>query len=165
VEHLSRTAWRAKRENLLDRFVKEYRKPEGSRSNYYSLQAPNDAAVSLMEARKKASRLWISGDVAADLLAPHSRPTRLLVYTFDSNLRLPVDWVEAAGPQDGNIEIVGCMDESVATFPLERAFKGTSVTLADPTQVLWDLHATGVDDRMEAAEKVRAWILNSRYAS
>ncbi|MEA2589629.1 MAG: hypothetical protein QOH66_2556, partial [Actinomycetota bacterium] len=37
---------------------------------------------------------------------------------------------------------------------------GIDVPLADPTQMIWDLHDLGGADRVEAAGVLREWLLN-----
>jgi hypothetical protein len=36
---------------------------------------------------------------------------------------------------------------------------GTDVYMADPTQMIWDLQDLGGEDRLEAAGRLREWLL------
>jgi hypothetical protein len=42
---------------------------------------------------------------------------------------------------------------------LAGEFKGASIPLADPVQMIWDLLDLGGTDRAEAAGKLRQWLL------
>jgi len=42
---------------------------------------------------------------------------------------------------------------------LQAEFKGARIPLADPVQMIWDLHDLGGGDRAEAAGKLRQWLL------
>ena len=46
--------------------------------------------------------------------------------------------------------------------PRPAEFKGASIPLADPVQMIWDLQDLGGADRAEAAGKLRQWLLNRR---
>jgi hypothetical protein len=51
-------------------------------------------------------------------------------------------------------------DESVFPVPLWAAeVRDVEVGLADATQMIWDLHDLGGADRLEAAGKLREWLL------
>ena len=93
------------------------------------------------------------------LIAPHRRPSHLVVYIVDAIPKIPDAWVEAHGPNDANILVRSAADVSVAGFGFIRSLGKTALSLADPTQILWDLHDLGGEDRLEVAQKVRKWIL------
>jgi len=62
---------------------------------------------------------------------------------------------------DANVIVRMPADRSV--FPareLEGEFKGARIPLADPVQMIWDLHDLGGADRAEAAGKLRQWLLD-----
>jgi hypothetical protein len=106
-----------------------------------------------------------SADVGPDLVAPFRAPTILVVYA-----RGPVDLdlsglVAAGGRGDSNVVVRSPSDSSVfgsddlTTISL---IDETPVRLADPTQMIWDLGQLGGEDRMEAAEVLRKWLLTPR---
>jgi len=161
AEQTSRAGWRAVKDKLIDRFIDDYRGPGGVDRYFYSLRSPSETGWKLCAKLKPGSRVWISGDVAADYLAPHRRPSYLVVYSLDPRVVLPKEWVEAAGPGDANIRITYPRDESIGTRPMSVESNGIQLRMADPMQVLWDLHRQGGDDRMEAAEVMRKWLLKS----
>ena len=162
IVHPSRFKWEVKREALLERFLAEYPGPKGSAQYFYTLKSPNEVAVDLWPAIGRNSIALVSGDVGADLLTPHRRPSELLVYRLTPWLKLPRDWVEAAGPDDANIIVISPRDESLATLSSTREFMEKQIVIADPIQVLWDLHHAGGEDRFEAADVLQEWILNEQ---
>ena len=69
--------------------------------------------------------------------------------------------VDAEGRHDANV-IVRTPDD-VSVFPtsvLVADVDGVDVPLADPTQQVWDLQDLGGADRLEAAGRLREWLLN-----
>lgn len=52
--------------------------------------------------------------------------------------------------------------EDTSIFYLARpvTIDGAEVTVADPVHLIWELHTLGGDDRLEAAEKLLAWLLS-----
>lgn len=155
-------AWTVDRALLLDRFLAEYPGPGEAVECYYSLDPPNDVAAALARRamRDRRIRYAVSGDVAADLLAPHRRPTHLVIYTAGS---LPITgWQRAEGRDDANIILRGPTDLSMLQGEYHGHFGQQTIRLAHPTQVLWDLRDLGGSDREEAEERLRAWLLGNR---
>lgn len=150
AEVASRGVWRADRAGLLDAFLADYRGPGGTTTSWYSLDEPRAVAQAIVAAQPGAV---VSGDVAADVLAPWRRPTHLVVY--QRRRLVPSGLVEATGPGDGNVEIRVPADTTV--FPSEPAAVD-GLVLADPLQVLWDEHRLG-GDRLDVVSRVRTWIL------
>ena len=152
--------WRPDRAALLDRFLSEYKGPGGSERYLYSLDPSTEVAVSLATVAPAGS-VAVSADVGPDLIRAWRRPTMLIVYVRDAI----VPWttsglVDAQGRDDANVIVRSPRDTSV--FPRHRlvaGVQGVEVPLADPTQMIWDLHQLGGQDRLEAAEVMREWIL------
>ncbi len=152
--------WLPHRAALLDRFLSEYKGPGGSERYLYSLDPSTEVAVSLATVAPAGS-VAVSADVGPDLIRAWRRPTMLIVYVRDAI----VPWttsglVDAQGRDDANIIVRSPRDTSV--FPrhqLVAGVQGVEVPLADPTQMIWDLHQLGGQDRLEAAEVMREWIL------
>jgi hypothetical protein len=153
--------WRPRREQLLDRFLTEYEGPGGSEQYLYSLDPPTELAVRLAQRKARRHNFAISADVGPDLIRPWRRPSTLIVYT-DSSLDADVlRSVDAAGKTDANVIIKTPADQSV--YPPQQIageFKGASIPLADPVQMIWDLQDLGGADRAEAAGKLRQWLLD-----
>jgi hypothetical protein len=162
VDSAGRGRWQPRREDLLDRFLTEYPGPGGSEHYFYSLDPLAEVAVHL--ARTSAAThdydLAVSADVGPDLIRPWRSPTTVIVYTNGSPDAAILRSVEATGKTDANVIVRTPTDESV--FPpvqLAGEFKGASIPLADPVQMIWDLLDLGGTDRAEAAGKLRQWLL------
>jgi hypothetical protein len=158
--HRTRGSWRPEREELLDRFLKEYPGPGGSELCFYSLDNPLEVAGRVYE---RDTSTAISGDVAADLFVPWRSPTILVIYTeAPISLELTQGVVKAHSRGDANI--LHRVPDDYSVFLSERRqheMPDLKVPIADPVQVLWDLEDLGGDDRLEAAEKLRRWLLTN----
>lgn len=152
--------WSPNREALLDRFLSEYRGPGGSERYLYSLDPPNEVAVCAAQHTEETS-LAVSADVGPDLLLAWRRPSVVILY---SRQLLDLDrlgLVDAQGRHDANVIVRTPDDVSVFPTPLLIAdMGGVEVPLADPTQQVWDLQDLGGADRLEAAGRLREWLLN-----
>jgi hypothetical protein len=74
--------------------------------------------------------------------------------------RHTLELVQAQGMHDANVIIRVPEDRSVFPSPAFRAEVGDSgVCLADTTQMIWDLQDLGGHDRLEAAGRLREWLL------
>jgi len=151
-------SWEIDRAALLDLFLADYAGPGGRRRWFYSLD--------VSAAARRIAQLWenepaISGDVAADLLVPHRRPSHLIAYlrvgTVDENDTL----VAVSNETEANISIIWPRDSSV--FPAERLepLAAGSIVTADAVQIAWDLQQLGGEDRLDQLERLKTWILNS----
>ena len=78
VQRTTEGRWSPRREALLDRFLAEYRGPDGSEQYLYSLDPPAD--VALRAARLSSARqLVVSADVGPDLLLAWRRQSVLIL--------------------------------------------------------------------------------------
>lgn len=160
VTRSPRARWRPDREALLDRFLSEYSGPGGSERHLYSLDPPNQVAARAAQMSDDCS-LAVSADVGPDLLLSWRRPSVVILYArqlLDLD-RLGV--VDAQGRHDANVIVRTPDDVSVfPTHPLVADVDGVEVPLADQTQQVWDLQDLGGADRLEAAGRLREWLLN-----
>jgi hypothetical protein len=68
--------------------------------------------------------------------------------------------VSAQGSHDANVIVRLPEDRSVFPFrALVAQVQGNDVPLADPLQQIWDLQDLGGADRLEAAGRLRQWLL------
>ena len=152
--------WEARREALLDRFLAEYPGPGGSEHYYYTLDSPVDIGVRAGQVSTPGRPVAVSADVGPDLIVPWRRPSLVILYARHaidpSGLRL----TEAQGSHDANVIIRTPEDRSVFPAPaLVGQVQGNEVPLADPLQQIWDLQDLGGADRIEAAGRLREWLL------
>jgi hypothetical protein len=157
IESAGHGRWRPHREALLDRFLADYPGPQGSQQHFYSLDSPADVAV---RASTLQPRVAVSADIGPDLIVPWRRPSVVIVYVEHAIDPADLELVEAQGTHDANVIIRVPEDRSVFTSPAFRAeVAGSGVSLADPTQLIWDLQDLGGHDRLEAAGRMREWLL------
>lgn len=158
-----REGWRANRKELLDAFMNQYRGPGGSESYFYSLDPPSDTAAHIVKSVDSSDvEIAISVDVGPDLIVPWRSPTLVIVYVEGVIDRNQLGLVPAHTQGDANVLVRIPDDTSLfRTSDLEAEWRGTPIPLADETQMLWDLHDLGGDDRIEAAGELRKWILQS----
>jgi hypothetical protein len=153
--------WLPNREALLEVFLSQYRGPGGEETTYYSLDPPEQVAAKFLT--RVSGRIAVSADVGPDLVASWRRPSHLVAYVRgDLELDgLPV--TRSKGRADANIIVRQPADNSVFPIvPLEATLADREIPLADPLQMLWDLRDLGGEDRREAADHLREWILRSR---
>jgi hypothetical protein len=127
----------------------------------YSLDEP--AAVAAKLARLAPPLSFVtSADVAPDLVAPWRHPTVVIFYAASEITIDGLGLVEARGRADANVVIREPRDRSV--FPVMRLTANVGdieIPLADPSQIIWDLQDLGGADRLEAAGKMREWLLEN----
>ena len=161
VEKTADGLWRPDREELLDRFLAEYRGPGGSVQYFYGLDSPTD--VALRAARGFRERVVVSADVGPDLIVPLRRPSKVILYVRDLVDVRSLGLVQAQGSDDSNVTVCIPSDRSVFPVPaLTADMRDTEIWLADPTQMIWDLQHLGGSDSTEAAGKLRTWLLAHR---
>jgi hypothetical protein len=160
VERTGHGRWQPHREALVDRFLAEYPGPGGSEQYYYSLDSPVEVAVRVGQLSGPSHPIVVSADVGPDLIEPWRRPSLVILYvkhvTNPSSLML----TNAQGRHDANVIVRMPDDQSV--FParaLVAQVRGNDIPLADPLQQIWDLQNLGGADRLEAAGRLRQWLL------
>jgi hypothetical protein len=162
ADRVDRGGWRPDREALLDRFLAEYPGPGGSELYCYSLETPAEAALRAVGAARQRHAVAVSADVGPDLVVARRQPALVIVYAQHVMDTAALGLVEAQGRHDANVILRMPADRSVfAVPPLSAALREVEIPLADPTQMIWDLHDLGGADRLEAAGRLRAWLLTS----
>ena len=150
--------------NLLDLYLVSHRPALVSlEAGWYSVRPVREQIERVCAAASETSaRVAVSADFAPDLLVPWRHPTLTAVYT-DRPLDLtPVGFVRADGRVDATVLLRHTSDSTLlAAFePWPRVVDG--IPLADPVQQIWDLYDLGGEDRHEAADRLRAGILDGR---
>lgn len=148
------------RERLLEAFLDEYRGPGGSEYALYSLESLQHTAGRLASVAR-GTLTAISADVGPDLVAAWRTPSHLVVYTDRPIDTIAYGLTPAGDRGDANVLLRVPDDSSVfgSWHPLVADLEGRELRLADPTQMIWDLHDLGGDDRLEAAGHLKSWIL------
>jgi hypothetical protein len=91
-------------------------------------------------------------------LVPWRAPSVLVIYASATVEPSAIEVVTAEGKDDANVLWITPRDRSVFAIGKPPALPG--LPLADPTQILWDLRRLGGSDRVEAAERLRRWLLS-----
>jgi hypothetical protein len=152
--------WKPRREALLDRFLAEYPGPGGSEHYHYTLDSPVDVAVRAGQASTPSRQVAVSADVGPDLIVPWRRPSLVILYVRHAIDPSGLGLTGAQGRHDANVIIRNPEDRSVFPVPaLAGQVQGNEVPLADPLQQIWDLQDLGGADRIEAAGRLREWLL------
>jgi len=152
--------WDPNREALIDRFLAEYPGPGGSEHYYYTLDSPVDVAVGAGRASTPGRPIVVSADVGPDLIVPWRRPSLVILYARHAIDPSDFGLTDAQGRHDANVIVRTPEDRSVFPVPaLVSQIQGNEVPLADPLQQIWDLQDLGGADRIEAAGRLREWLL------
>lgn len=101
-----------------------------------------------------------SADLGPDVLVPWRHPTVAVVYVNGLLDLGPARFVPAEGRADASVIVRWTADSTllVPAAPWQREVDG--VPLTDPTQQWWDLLDLGGEDRREAADRLRAAIID-----
>ncbi len=156
-----RGRWVPRRGQLLDRFLADYRGPGGSEQHLYSLDEPIDVAIRVAGLSSQRHPIAVSADVGPDLLVPWRRPSMLIVYAMAELPLATLHLTGAQGRHDANVLVRRPADTSVfRDSELVADVRGVKVPLVDESQLIWDLLDLGGGDRLEAAGRLREWLLN-----
>ena len=160
VDRSGHGRWKPRREALLDRFLAEYLGPGGSEQYYYSLDSPVDMAIRAGQASAQSRPVVASADVGPDLILAWRRPSLVILYAKHAIDPSGFGLTQAQGRHDANVILRIPQDRSVFPAPaLVAQVHESDVPLADPLQQIWDLQDLGGADRIEAAGRLRQWLL------
>ena len=140
-------------------WVDHYPGPGGLASHWYGLDPVVEQAFRVCELlAAKRSRPAVSGDVAADLVAPWRTPAHALVYA-EKGADLAAAGLTPAAAEDATLTLVLPADRavwSIGRTPWTFGLTGYgNVARVGSLQVLYDLnHASGAD----ADDAARAWL-------
>jgi hypothetical protein len=103
----------------------------------------------------------VSGDVAADFIAPWRSPTRTVIYAR-TGLDLTEVGLTPAGEDDATLELIVPKDLAVWPTPAAAMMERKDLPLADPLQILWDVQRSPGADTGEAMQHL--WqVLRDRF--
>ena len=121
----------------------------------------NDLATALDTAIKRLpGPVIVSGDVAADAVAPHRRPAQLLVLTHAGSLAGP-GMLPVLSADEANVVLGVTDDPVVAAAAHDAEWRGRTFLAADPLQVRWDLAAAAGTDAAQAADHWRTHVVRA----
>jgi hypothetical protein len=151
--------WRAPRpETLWDQFLAEYPGPQGISSYWLGLEPIVHQAQTVRDAAAELDVL-VSGDPAADLLAPWRVARRAVVYAR-TGLDLARLGFSETTRENATLEYVVPADPTI--WSTAQTWTSTvSGWTADPVLVAWDVQRTGGPDAADAVERIRRTVLAS----
>ena len=157
----SASGWRATdRLALWDAFMAEYAGPGGITTHWYGLDAVTDQSNSVVAAgASEGVRVLVSGDSAADQLAPWRVPARAFVYAA-SGIALGKLGLAQTTEEQATLTFTVPADHTIwataASWP-----RRTSTPTVDPVIAAWDVRRTGGPDAEEAVTRIRDLVLAS----
>ena len=157
------TGWAPRQvDEIVQWWLDSYPGPGGISTYWYGLDQPLEQArtvVGLLDIRLHVTSpeqpvALVSGDVAADFIAPWRSPSRAVIYAR-SGLDLAEAGLTPAGADEATLELIVPQDPGLwpASVPAEQIQR--DLPLADPLQVLWDLRRAPGPDTDEAVARLR----------
>lgn len=147
---------------LCDWWLRHYPGPGGTTTWWTSLATPAEQAATAVSSLATSATPVVSGDAAADLVAPWRRPALAIVYAQrgtnlgDANLTL-LPTHEGATLKLAVPEDTGVWPDQ----PTTQRWKNTTIGLADGLQILYDLQHSPGPDADEAAAQWRNHLRNT----
>lgn len=143
-------------EALLDAWLTRYPGPGGIETRWFAPELPRAVAAAIEHADRKDVEVLLSGEVAADQLAPLALPTTAVMYASDVLDLTPAGLVRTPDPETAVLTVIAAKDPTVGppmdTEPTEATVAGTTCRLADHLQVLWDVNrSTSIDAPQQTA--------------
>ncbi|NES16423.1 MULTISPECIES: winged helix-turn-helix domain-containing protein [Micromonospora] len=148
-----------------DWWLRSYPGPHGLRTLWYGLDPPVRQAQSIVGllTRDGQQQTVISGDVAADIIAPWRSPRRAIVYARTGADLAPVG-LTPAHEEDATVELIVPKDPGVWPSPAAEEPPG-GLPLADALQILWDVARAPGPDTDEAMRQLRRVLRDRRPRS
>jgi hypothetical protein len=135
------------------------------RTFWYGLESPGQQAQTVVGllARDGHGRVAVSGDVAADLIAPWRSPHRAVIYA-ETGVDLTTGGLTPANEADATVELIVPRDPGVWPKPTIEKPSGRP-PLADPLQILWDVARAPGPDADEAVRHLQRVLRDRRHRS
>ena len=162
--------WRIQNwDGLLDHWLTLYPGPGGVTTFWYGLDTPSQQARAVIDhlaatertsaANSKETNVLVSGDVAADVLAPGARPQRAIVYARRGTDLTDLGMTPSPEAQATMLLVV---PEDPGVWAMARhawwRTDSSGFPAADPLQVLWDLRNSPGPDANQAAAHFTGWL-------
>ncbi|TAJ48231.1 MAG: hypothetical protein EPO52_08735 [Herbiconiux sp.] len=150
----SASGWRATDpEELWDHFIEKYPGPEGISAYWFGLVSPREQTARV---RSVVPDALVSGDVAADEIAPWRKPRRATVYV-PQGADMSSSGFSTADPARATLELTVPADQTIWQTARAWATPGTLYDRVDPLIVAWDVsRSSGPDVAEELARLQRA---------
>jgi hypothetical protein len=169
--------WRVRNwDGLLGRWLAHYPGPGGVTTFWYGLDVPNRQVTTVVNYLASEQRhaepqqtrsespdhasVLISGDVAADILAPWARPQRAVIYARQG-VDLTGLGMTPSPAEHATLALVVPEDPGVWTLAgaaWRRNRDQFGLPLADPLQILWDVRGSPGPDADQATTHFVAWL-------
>lgn len=136
---------------LLELWLTHYPGPGGVSTRWYGRDPIGQVATAAYEhAVAVDAAPLLSGEIAADLIAPYARPTSAVLYADDHIDLSAIGLIRTPDPETAMLELIVPDDPTVRPqsnrLPTEATLSGHQVHLADQLQILWDVaRSTGID--------------------
>jgi len=149
--------WRALRpEKLWEQFLAEYPGPQGITTYWLGLDPIAVQAKMVRDAAGGFDGL-VSGDTAADVIAPWRVGRRAVVYARTGLNLARLGFAETT-PENATIEYVVPADRTI--WSAARAWsREAPAWMTDPVLAAWDVRRTGGPDAEEAVERIERTVL------
>jgi hypothetical protein len=135
---------------LLDWWLENYPGPGGVTSHWYSLENAVTQAKEAIDVLE--NRAVVSGDPAADALAPWRRPSTCALYVHVGASLASAGFVPVTSAAESTLTVCAPKDPGLW---LPTTWIAAGLPLADPLQIIYDVvNGTGTD-RVEAATHLR----------
>ena len=143
-------------DGLLRWWIDNYPGSGGITSFWYDLRPPRETVLDVVRTLKRRRSghepvVLVSGDVAADAVAPWRSPARGVIYA-GSGMDLAARGLTPAGADEATLELTVPAD--LGLWTAAAAGPDEAIPLADLLQVWWDVCRSPGADRAEAANRV-----------
>ncbi|MEW2381461.1 hypothetical protein AB0873_05120 [Micromonospora sp. NPDC047707] len=137
-------------------WLENYPGPGGISTYWYGLAPAVEQARTVVEmvAAPDPHGVAVSGDVAADIIAPWRAPTRAILYA-STGVNLADEGFIPAGAEEATLEFTVPRDPGLwQPSGMAERFIPDGLPLADPIQILWDVRRSPGSDSEDAAQRV-----------
>ena len=155
----SASGWRATdRSALWDIFMAEYAGPGGITTHWYGLDAVTDQSNAVVAAGASAGvQVLVSGDSAADQLAPWRAPARAVIYATSGIALSKLGFAQTTGAR-ATLTFTVPADQTIWATAASCSQR-TNTPTVDPVMAAWDVSRTGGPDADEAVQRIRDLVL------
>lgn len=140
---------------LFQWWITTYPGPEGVASYWYSLDDPTTQTRNALSALASTpgNRAVVSGDVAADQIAPWRRPERATLYARAGVSLTAAGFIPVGSPAESTLTLCAPIDPGVW---LPQPWVSHGFPLADPLQIAYDIVSSSAPDAAEAVSQLQA---------